>query len=209
MSAFIATLEGDYAPSRSYNYSARRYYHDGRVTDDFMGGFFQAIGGMAKSAWRVGTAPIKGATHGIMEVGRGIATGDVKRILAAPIRSMGHIGGEAYRGTKLHGEYYWRASKMSQWMGPAGVGMSAVAPFTGPAAPFLLAGGAALTIGGKVGSKIHQTHLQRQAARAAARGEGAEAAAYQQRAGILGTQGNTWLYVGGAALLGGALLLMT
>lgn len=201
MTAHIATLEGDY--TRGYKYTGRRY-QDSRLQGETMSGFWGAIGKMGKSAFQVVIAPVKGITHATLELGRGVMTGDIKRILNAPIKGTGHIFGEAYRGTKTHLEYYWRPSKMSQWMGPAGAGLSAAAPFTGPAAPFLLAGGAALTLGGAVGSKIYETGLERKAARA---GNTPEAIAARLRAEKEAKNRKIWMYAGGAALIGGIALI--
>lgn len=51
-----------------------------------------------KSAARVVTAPIKGATHSILETSRGVATGDLSRIAAAPFKGVTHSVLEISRG---------------------------------------------------------------------------------------------------------------
>lgn len=203
--AYIATLEGYISPTWGYNYTGRRY----RGRSGELSGLWSAAKGLAKSAVRVAVAPITGTAHTIMEAKRGIERGDIKRVLTAPIKGIGHGVGETVRGTKQHMEWYWRPSKMSQWMQPVGGAMTTVAPFTGPAAPFLLAGGAGLTVAGSIAGKVHGTHLQRQAVRAAARGETSQAQTYATQAAAKKKQTNTWLIVGGVAAAGAALLMLT
>lgn len=143
MTAYIATLEGEYS-HRGYNYSGRRY-RDSRLQGETMSGLWSAVKGMGSSAIKVVTAPVKGAAHTVMEAGRGIASGDIKRVITAPIKGTGHMVGETFRGTKEHAEWYYRPSRMAQWMGPTGSAMSGIAPFTGPAAPFFIGRGSSLT----------------------------------------------------------------
>jgi len=195
MTAYIATLEGDY--SRSYKHTGRQY-KDPRFTGETMAGW-----GFIKSIGNVIMAPVKGASHAVMEVGRGIKSGDLKKILKAPFKGVGHTIGETYRGTTDHLEYYWRPSKMG-WMKPVGSGLMMAAPFTGPAMPLMMAGGAALTLGGSIGGKVHQTHLERQAVRAQ---NTPEAKAARAKASKQKADNQKWMYIGGAALLGGVALM--
>lgn len=195
MTAFIATLEGEFAP-RTYN--SRRRYSSPRVQYETMSGLLD----FGKSVVRATLSPItsttKGITHMAMEAGRGVSTGDVSRILASPLKGVGHTVGNLYRDNTDHLEYYWRPSKMTQWQQPVGGALLAAAPFTGPVSPFLLAGGAALTVSGSIAGKIQTTHLERQAARQANSPEAQEARAAADKAK---NKNYLWMGIGAAALV--------
>lgn len=48
---------------------------------------------------KIVVAPIKGGTHAILEVGRGIKEGDIGKVLKAPFKGAGHTFMETFRGT--------------------------------------------------------------------------------------------------------------
>ncbi len=163
--AELVTLAGDYGctyPSR-YN---RRSRVNAR-SEEMMGGVMSFI----KSAGKIAITPFraigKGVGHFAMETYRGAKTGDFKKILAAPFRGIGHGSATIYRDTKEHSEYYWRPSKMREWMGPVGGIVTAIGAVPGPHSVFMLPIGAALAVGGALGNKLYVEDQIKQAKKSA------------------------------------------
>ena len=181
MNAYLATFEGD--SPLVYKGINRRYSNSRHYPGEMMGawGIFDVV-----------AAPFKAVGHAVMEVGRGVATGDVSRIVSAPVKGIVHGGMETVRAVKEPAEWLYRPSKMRQWMPQAGAVITAAAPFTGPAAPFLFAGGVGLTVAGGVGQKIYTTGKQRDFIRAGGNGQPQDIAKNA-------TNKNLWLYGGIAA----------
>jgi hypothetical protein len=128
------------------------------------------IGDFLKSKVKFITSPIrsvaKGVGHTVGEVGRGFSRGDIGRVVKAPFKGVGHTVASQVRDVKGHAEWYYRPSKMRQWMKPAGGIVTAAGMIPTPASPFLLAGGAALTAGGAIGEKVFQKKKAYEAVRA-------------------------------------------
>jgi hypothetical protein len=101
------------------------------------------------------TSTAKGVGHFALEFKRGVTTKDVGRIFKSPFKGAGHIAGSQFRDIYGMSEHYWRPSKMD-WMKPIGALATAAGIVPTPLSPFLLAGGAALTTAGVVGTTIHQ-----------------------------------------------------
>lgn len=55
---------------------------------------------IAEGTVKVIAAPVKGVGHTVMEVGRGLKSGDISKILTAPSKGVGHAIAESYRGGK-------------------------------------------------------------------------------------------------------------
>lgn len=139
MRAQLITLEGN-----TYNPTA---YHGEQMNG--LLDYFNAAGSAVSSAF---VSPVKGAGHFVMEAGRGISSGDWGRVGAAPFKGIGKTGGDFFRKNKEHAEWYWKPSKMRQWMSPVGGALMAA----GAAFPPLLIPGAALTAGGAIGEGLYQ-----------------------------------------------------
>lgn len=141
MNAQLVTLEGE-------NFSMSPYI----MGNEQMGGlldFFKSAGTAITSSF---VSPIKGFTHFIMEAGRGIAAGDWGRVGASPFKGIGHTGMDFFRKNTEYAEWYYRPSKMRQWMSPIGAAFMAA----GAVFPPLLIPGAALTAGGAIGEGLYQ-----------------------------------------------------
>jgi len=162
----------------------------------WLGDTFRAVTSPVRSV-------VKGATHGVMEVGRGISRGDLKRVVKAPFKAAGHTVLAQKRDYTRHLEHYWRPSKMRKWMKPVGSGLMAAGAVPTPASPFLLAAGGALNIGGAAGEAIHKTHKARQAARAQAKSRATAKAETQEAV----KKSLPWIVIGGVGLIGGILML--
>lgn len=211
----LVTLEGDYSsptrrPVRRMSSNDRqRYIQAARQRRDFwkrhgqqpetMDGLLDWGKSVVKSSLSPITSSIKGIGHTVMEAGRGISSGDIKRVLAAPVKGTGHTVLSWGRDTKEHAEWYYRPSKMRQWMKPVGGLVTAAGAIPTPASPFLLAGGAALTAGGAIGDKIYQEGKRRQAIR--------EGQKEQENQAVAASQKNN-IYIYGAIGIG-ALALIT
>jgi len=134
-----------------------------------------------------------------METWRGVKSGDIGRVVAAPFRGIGHGGAEWYRDTTEHLEYYWRPSKMNQWMTPVGAVVTAAGSIPSPLSPFLLAGGAALTAGGMYARGYVNKDKAKKAA-ALAQAKALADAQLQKKKNV------QWLGIAAAAVGGGFLL---
>lgn len=151
MHAELITLEGD----NDFNIGYTPYYDD---TMDGIGDFFKTAGKFIATPF---IATGKGVGHFFMEAGRGIKSGDIKKVAFSPFKGIGHIGGTAYRAAKEHAEYYWRPSKMREWMSPLGMAITAAGAIPGPHSLIMLPLGAALTAGGSISEGIYQKDRQK------------------------------------------------
>jgi len=194
--AELVTLAGDYGYSNPSRYNRR--YRNKATSEELMAG----IGDFLKSAGNMAILPFKAVGksigHTTMETYRGIKTGNFKRILKAPFKGTTHGVMTAYRDTKSHTEYYWRPSKMKEWMGPVGAAVTAIGAVPGPHSVFMLPIGALLSVGGALGNKMYVADQIKQAKISADSVEAKEAnmASYM------------WLGVGALAL-GGTFMLLT
>ena len=152
--ADLVTLAGDY----NYNFSSTRTGRRGRVSarnEELMGDLFDYF----KSAGSFIVSPFvavgKGIGHAGMEFYRGAKTGDFGRMLASPFRGAGHTGMTLARTSGEHAEYYWRPSKMKDWMKPIGATLLTIGAVPGPHSVFFIPIGAALTIGGTIGETVY------------------------------------------------------
>lgn len=154
--ADLVTLAGDY--NYNFNVTHSRLNRRSRVkrrNEELMGDLFDFF----KSATKFVVSPFvsvgKGIGHAGMEMYRGIKSGDIKKILAAPFRGIGHTGGTFYRTSKSHLEYYWRPSKMKDWMRPIGAAITAIGAVPGPHTLIMVPLGLALTLGGTIGEGVY------------------------------------------------------
>ena len=186
MTADLVTLSGDYAipmqarkrvrvvtgPGRRIMlaqmrvHSSTPYMQHGAFSSDYES--MAGIVDFGKSVWNISTSSIssvvKGTGHTFGEIGRGVSRGDWTRVALAPVRGGTHVAGSMYRDVKQHIEWYYRPSKMRQWMKPAGAAVTVAGSIPTIASPILLAGGAALTAGGAIGESLYQKDQARKAA---------------------------------------------
>jgi hypothetical protein len=154
----LITLEGEYTTKREYDYK-RPYTHPELMGFDLI----DAGKSFVRGTVDVIGAGARGTGHFVMEAGRGISRGDVGRVLKSPFKGVGHSFMETTRGTNEIAELFYRPSRAQAWMPTVAPALLAIAPFTGPAAPFLLAGGAALGTVGKVQSTIYYNDQMKKA----------------------------------------------
>lgn len=158
--AELITLSGDY--SLRYN---RRQRVNSR-NDELMGGLLDFF----KSAGKTIVSPVvsvaKGVGHTTMEIGRGIKSGDIKRILTAPAKGIGHTFMTQGRTYKEFSEFFWRPSKMKDWMKPIGGAVMAIGAVPGPHSIFMVPIGAALVLGGSIGESVYIKDQMKKAASA-------------------------------------------
>lgn len=197
--AELVTLSGNipHYASRRANVRNRRNYRE-----EMMGGnFLQDLGNVIASPI---VSMAKGSGHFVMEAGRGVATGDWKRVATSPFKGVGHSFMDAGRKTWDFGEQFWRPSKMQAWM-PMGSKLcmagGAIATATGVGAPIgagLYACGIALGLGGAIGTKIHANNKLKN-----------DALSPEQKEEIRKTEKRKQLMIWGVAGLAGAGLLYT
>jgi hypothetical protein len=200
MNAQLVTLSGSYTPEL-FTYGRMDRYKRRCVNQELMGGVFDYVKSAASVVVNPITSVAKGTGHMVMEAGRGIKEGDISRILTSPLKGAGHIAGETYRTHREHWEYYYRPSKMGEWMQPVGGLLTVAGAVPTPASPFLLAGGAALTAGGAIATSITDKDKASQAAASLQ----AQKLLEQQK--IKKTNNIAWLGLAAAGGLG--LLLLT
>lgn len=151
--AELVTLSGDYG--HTYNSRVGRRNQVSQRNEELMAGLLDYL----KSAGSFVISPVvglaKGVTHAGMEVYRGVKTGDIKRVLSAPFKGVTHSGMEVYRDIKEHSEYYYRPSKMKDWMKPIGGAIMAIGAIPGPHSIFMIPIGAFLTLSGSLGESIY------------------------------------------------------
>ena len=151
----LVTLSGNYnyhfPNSRRYNRRLNVNARNEELVDGLLDYVKSAGTFIAKPFISVG----KGTGHFAMEAYRGVKTGDIGRVLKSPFKGAGHAAFSYGRAFKEHAEYYWRPSKMKDWMKPIGGSLMAIAPFTGPAAIVLFPLGAVLTLAGAAAETIY------------------------------------------------------
>ena len=172
------------------------YYQPSELMGNDIVDFFKATG---KAMIAPFTATAKGFGHFVGEAGRGISRGDWGRLALSPLKGVGHTAGSLYRADKELLSYYWRPSRMG-WMKPVGALITATGAIPSPLSPFLLAGGAALTTAGTIGTGIHQKDLEEKAAKEFAISQ-AEARKQLEAEGKIKKQTVWMLLAGGGAAL--------
>ncbi len=125
------------------------YMTYGKMSDEYMGGLWDFVKSIGKAVVSPIVSVAKGTGHAFMEFGRGAADGDIMRMAKSPFKGVGHAAGTMYRTQKEHLEWFWRPSKMAQWMKPIGGAFAIAGTIPTPLSPFLLGGGALLGAGGE------------------------------------------------------------
>lgn len=168
------------------------------LEDDFeVMGMLDMLIDTGKNLTKVTTSVIKGSAHTLLEAGRGVKDGDVTRVLKSPFKGVGHAAGESYRGVRDEAEWFWRPSKASQWMQPAGAVLTSAGTVPSPLSPVLLGVGGALSLGGAVHSGLYAKDLQKKQSEQA-----------KIRAKQVQERNKKWILIGGSALAVGATVLM-
>lgn len=201
MEPLLVTLAGDYQSSYDTGFeflSRRPSRYRRRRSPEMMGGeIWEGIKDFGKSVFRSSMAPvispIKGVAHTGMEIKRGVSGGSPLQVFTAIPKGVAHTVVDFGKSYTEHAEFYYKPEKARTWMKPAGAAMGAVGTVTGN--PFIMAGGAALTIGGSAAEGIYQKEQAKKAKIAGDIASEEAALAAQER-------NKKYLIVGGTILAG-------
>ena len=150
----LVTLSG----THNYHFKNSRLNRRSTVharNEELMGGLLDFIKDSGSALASPFVAVGKGIGHVGMEAYRGVQTGDPLRVLKAPFKGAGHIAIDYSRSIKEYSEYYWRPSKMKDWMKPIGASILAIGSVPSPLSILFIPLGTALVLGGTIGESVY------------------------------------------------------